>query len=59
MLVIVPNCLSDQIYAKLDAAFADVPEAEKDREVLYRQLLEYFNENGIVPDFSLVKKEEA
>ena len=59
MLVIVPNCVSDNINAKLDAAIAECPGAEKDRDELYQMLLNYFNENGIVPDFSLAKKEEA
>jgi hypothetical protein len=55
MLVIVPNSLRDAINAKLDAAIAQAPDAEKDRDVLYGQLLAYFNEHGVVPDFSLVK----
>jgi hypothetical protein len=57
MLVIVPNSLRDAINAKLDAAIAEVPDAEKDREILYGQLLDYFDEHGVVPDFSLAKKE--
>ena len=56
MLVIVPDSLRDAINVKLDAAIAEVPDAEKDREVLYGQLLGYFDEHGVVPDFSLVKK---
>lgn len=56
MLVIVPNYIADAINAKLDAAFIEVPDAEKDREVLYGQLLDYFNEHGVVPDFKLSKK---
>lgn len=54
-IVIVPNVLRDAINAKLESAFKDVPEAEKDREILYKQLLVYFNEHGEVPDFSLIK----
>ena len=57
MLVIVPNHLSDQINAKLDTAIAEVPDAEKDREMLYHQLLGYFHEHGIIPDFTLAKKD--
>lgn len=34
---------------------SSVPDAAKDREELYRQLLEYFNDHGVVPDFSLKK----
>ena len=54
MLVIVPDELADVINAKLDTAIAKVPEAKEDRETLYQQLLEYFNEHGVVPDFELV-----
>lgn len=53
MLVIVPNYIVDEINAKLDAAFAECPEAAKDREALYEQLLGYVNDHGVVPDFSL------
>ena len=53
MIVIVPNVLRDAINKKLDAAFVKVPEAEKDREVLYNQLLTYYDEHGVVPDFTI------
>lgn len=56
MIVIVPNHLRDAINEKLDAAFKEVPEAEKDRDVLYHKLLEYFDEHGVIPDFKLQKK---
>jgi hypothetical protein len=55
MMFIVPNYVRDAINAKLDAALADVPDAEKDREHLYNGLLMYFNEHGAIPDFSIVK----
>lgn len=53
MFRVIPNSLRDAINAKLDAAIAECPAAEKDREVLYGQLLDYFDEHGAVPDFSL------
>lgn len=53
-MMIVPNLLSDTINEKLDAAFKKVPEAEKDRDFLYHQLLKYFDEYGVVPEFDLV-----
>jgi len=56
MFVIVPNELSNAIYAKIDAAIADCPDASKDREAFFQQLLDYYNDNGVIPDFSLVKK---
>lgn len=58
-LVVVPNSLADAINAKLDLAIAACPEAAKDREVLYGQLLEYFDEHGVIPDFSLQKNEAS
>ena len=54
MMTIVPNVLSEAINKRLDAAFAEVPEARKDRDVFYHQLLDYFNEYGVVPEFDLV-----
>lgn len=58
MFYIIPNSLRDAINAKLDAAFAERPDAEQDREHLYSQLVAHFNEHGVVPDFSLVKSTE-
>ncbi len=54
MIVIIPDSLRYGIHAKLDEAFKDCPDAEKDRELLYQQLLNHFYEHGIIPDFSLV-----
>jgi hypothetical protein len=53
MFRIVPTYIADAINAKLDAAFAQCPDAAKDREILYGQLLDYFDEHGVVPDFKL------
>ena len=58
-MLIVPNYVRDAINAKLDAALAEVPAAEKDREHLYHGLLMYFNEHGVIPDFTLAKTAEA
>lgn len=57
MLVIVPDSLSAAINARLDAEIAKVPDAVKDRDILYGQLLSYFNEHGSIPEFSLRKNE--
>ena len=51
--VIVPNELRDAINVKLDAAIAACPDAVKDRDALYHQLLAYFDEHGEIPEFSL------
>jgi hypothetical protein len=52
---IVPNELRDAINAKLDTAIAACPDAAKDRDDLYNQLLSYFDEHGEIPDFDLAK----
>ena len=56
MIVIVPNVISDAINKKLDAAIAACPDAEKDREILYAELLDHYFKYGVVPDFRLEKK---
>jgi hypothetical protein len=53
MFVIVLDYIHDAINAKLDAAIATCPGAARDREVLYSQLVGYFNEHGVIPDFSI------
>ena len=56
MLVIVPNELRDAIQRKLGEALKDFPECSKeDRQFLYQQILKYYNEHGVVPDFQLKK----
>ena len=56
MIAIIPDILRDVINAKLDVAISEVPEAEKDRDVLYNQLLLIFDETGEVPDFKLQRR---
>lgn len=52
----VPNALRDQINAALDLALKDwLEHTLRDRDVLYREVLAYFNDYGMVPDFSVVK----
>lgn len=55
-LVIVPDSLRAAINARLDAAIAACPEAAADREALYGQLLAYFDEHGVIPDFTIARK---
>lgn len=52
-LVVVPNSLRDAINEKLDAAIAACPGSEVDRETLFTTLLAYFDEHGVIPDFSI------
>ena len=58
MLVIVPNCLADELNQRLDEQIALHPEAAKDRDELYSQLLAYVNETGQIPSFSLKRNVE-
>lgn len=58
MIVIVPDSLAAAINEKLDAAIAVCSDAAQDREVLYSQLLSYFNEHGVIPDFTLARAPE-
>lgn len=51
--VIVPNTLREAIYAKVDAAIAEQPAAAPDREYFYGVLLDYYDEHGAIPDFTL------
>lgn len=57
--VIVPDSLRLAIEAKLDAAIAGVPDAAKDRDELYRQLVGFFHEHGYIPEFTLGKVERV
>lgn len=57
--VIIPNYVRNVIDAKLDNALASCPDAAINRERLFYQLLEYYYEQGVVPDFIIVKKEFA
>jgi hypothetical protein len=50
---VVPDYVYDHIQRRLDAVISEHPDAEKDREHLYRQLLEVFNETGQIPEFTL------
>lgn len=52
-MVILPNCIAHQIDRALDAEIAKHPAAEPDRELFRQQLINYFDEHGVVPDFSL------
>jgi hypothetical protein len=61
---IVPSALSDAINEEIDKAILELPEADRpvaeaERQNLYGQLLGYFNEYGMIPGFSLRRKQEG
>lgn len=53
-IVIVPNDLRDALYAKIDEQLVDHPGLIEQRESIYKDLLNYYDEHGVVPDFTLV-----
>lgn len=55
MFYILPNYIGDEIDRLLDAQIEKVPGAAKDRDVLRGQLIDYFADHGVIPDFSLAK----
>lgn len=52
---VIPNYISDEIDRKLEAVIVKHPGAEKDRAELRSQLVAYFDEHGVVPEFDLCK----
>ena len=50
MTVIVPNVLRDAIKKRIDAFVGENPEAEKDRENIYADMLAAYNHYGELPD---------
>lgn len=57
--VIVPDYLAEKIYQLVDAEIAKCPVAAPDRELIYSNILGYFNEHGVIPDFSLKPNTQA
>ena len=55
-LVIVPTSLSNAINLRLDAAYRLVPQAAIDRELHFQTMLNYFDENGFLPEFILERR---
>jgi hypothetical protein len=53
---VIPNSLRDAINEKLDNAFAGMDVKAEDRESVYNQLLNYFDEHGYIPEFEITKK---
>lgn len=59
MFFVVHNHISDAINAAIDKALLDLPEAAKDREHFYDVLLAHFNDHGVIPEFTLTKREPS
>lgn len=52
-VVLVPNELRDEIYKRVDTAIEKNPQFKDQRESIYKEILEYFDWHGTIPDFSL------
>ncbi len=57
-LLIVPDSLRNGINKALNEAYAKCPEAPvEERELHYQFLINFFDENGYVPEFELKQRE--
>lgn len=52
-VVIVLNQLRDSIYEKIDSQLENLPHLKEKREEIYNQLLNYYDDHGIIPDFNI------
>lgn len=57
-VVAVPNELHDAIHKRIIDKLAGRPIKDDERELVYSQLLEYFDRTGVIPDFELQKLEK-
>jgi len=57
--VVVPNSLRDIIYEKVDAALAPHPHLKDRREEIYYRMLDYYDANGTVPEFTIEPAQQA
>ncbi len=55
-IVILHDSLRDAINRRLDIELERVPDAASDRDALFDMLLEYYDEHGQIPDFTLEKR---
>lgn len=60
MFVVVPNELSEKIYAKVDEMLKPFPQLKENRDEIYGQILAYYDKHGTIPDFKIepVKEEK-
>lgn len=58
-LLVVPNAIRDAIYAAIDKALDGRPCTDESREVIYGQILAYYDEYGRIPAFDLTPNQES
>lgn len=58
-VVAVPNELCEYIHSKINEQLAGRSITSADRDILYGQLLEYFDQHGKVPEFTIERKDRT
>ncbi len=56
-VAIVPNELRDELYKRIDAQLEKHPVLKNQRELIYEDMLSYFDHHGVIPDFTIEPKE--
>ena len=56
MLLIVPNSLHDAIHESITKVLGGRPCDDESREILYQQILKYYDDHGNIPNFTLTEK---
>lgn len=59
MFVIVRNYVADAINAVIDQKLNGRPCDADSREIIFGQVLAYFDEHGHIPEFDLTEPEES
>ncbi len=52
-VVVVFNELRDELYRRIDKELERCPGALPDRQIFYDNLLAYYDEHGVIPEFTL------
>ncbi len=59
MILIVPTYIHDAIHAAIDTALDGRILLDEEREMIYSQLLDHFNDHGLIPQFTLKEKDHG
>mgnify|MGYP000305380990 CR=1 FL=1 len=55
---VIPTDILEKVDKLLDEQIALVPDAAKDRETLKSSILDYVDEHGVIPQFSIERRPE-
>lgn len=56
---VIPTDILEKVDRLLDEQIALVPDAERDRETLKSSILDYVDEHGVIPQFSIERRPQA